>query len=542
MKDYEKLLDSNLYFIFSPPRTGSTLLGRALSKASNIKAYCHEPCFNYIYFQRDPNLIYKAINETANSGNTIVKEMTHWAKDEFQNLIKLTKHPIVFLIRNPIIATESKIRRFLMTCDMREKESLNKFLIKFIGSKNEQMLNQFASFKGFKNWKEMISICFSNKDYNPFNEILSQEEVFSLFNLGWEPLIEQIKICKKENHPFLIVDNTDYRLFPEKITKEICKEWNLEYNEKMIKWEESNVSTNQEKDYQKIWYETLSKSKGVLPPSEIPIPINRFPKKMRNYLIEIALPAYLDLYGSNEKISVNIYNKKVIVPYNSIAIETLKKQRINPAIANLKKLGLFVEKPEELIFDNDDSDSSGVWMSVSDMDKIYWRAQEELDTYDNLGNKIGKAKRATVHSRGYWHKSVHVWIFNNNKLLIQKRSSDTETSPGFWTISASGHVKSGEEPLDCAIQEVHEELGINLKDLRFYKEYKKSKKYPNLIDNEFNPIFIAHTNISKFYPNEEVAEVKFIELAKLKELIEKNQIKFKPDNKAYHKILFSFQN
>lgn len=41
---------------------------------------------------------------------------------------------------------------------------------------------------------------------------------------------------------------------------------------------------------------------------------------------------------------------------------------------------------------------------------------EYLDILDEEGNKTGEIKpRKEVHSNGYWHKGVHIWIINSKK-------------------------------------------------------------------------------------------------------------------------------
>lgn len=137
----------------------------------------------------------------------------------------------------------------------------------------------------------------------------------------------------------------------------------------------------------------------------------------------------------------------------------------------------------------------------------------------------------------YWY------LIKKNELILQKRNSNREISPNFWTISASGHVKSGQKPIDAAILETFEELGVYLEknQLIYLCEYKKEKKYKNFIDREFNPIYIAYVDIEDFKPNNEVDEIMSISLKKLKEKIKNNEINFKPDREEYHKILFSIK-
>ena len=56
---------------------------------------------------------------------------------------------------------------------------------------------------------------------------------------------------------------------------------------------------------------------------------------------------------------------------------------------------------------------------------------EYLDILDKSGNKTGEKKpRKEVHSKGYWHKGVHIWIINSNReLLVQRRSSNKDVYP-----------------------------------------------------------------------------------------------------------------
>lgn len=174
---------------------------------------------------------------------------------------------------------------------------------------------------------------------------------------------------------------------------------------------------------------------------------------------------------------------------------------------------------------------------------------EKLDVLNEAGEKEEVVKdRLKVHKDGDWHRSVHVWVINSNEeILIQKRSRDNRVSPGFWTISASGHVESENSPRETAIQELKEEIGVSLnkEDLEYLTTYKKSKHYKDkgIIDNEFNPIFIVKKDIGIKeieIDEKEVVDAKYIHWKKLRELISRERINFKPDREKYHKILFGF--
>lgn len=92
---------------------------------------------------------------------------------------------------------------------------------------------------------------------------------------------------------------------------------------------------------------------------------------------------------------------------------------------------------------------------------------ELFDVVDNADRVVGTATRGRVHAEGLFHRAVHVLIRNSaGRVFIQQRSMQKDSAPGKWDSSASGHLDSGEDYLDCAIREVREELGIRLAQLR----------------------------------------------------------------------------
>lgn len=60
----------------------------------------------------------------------------------------------------------------------------------------------------------------------------------------------------------------------------------------------------------------------------------------------------------------------------------------------------------------------------------------------------------------------HVWFWMKSpsgvSILLQQRSLSKSSKPGWFHISAGGHINVGETPLDAAIRETKEEMGIDL--------------------------------------------------------------------------------
>lgn len=87
---------------------------------------------------------------------------------------------------------------------------------------------------------------------------------------------------------------------------------------------------------------------------------------------------------------------------------------------------------------------------------------EYFDLLDENGSKTGKIKlREQVHKDGDWHRGVFVFMINSKKeILLQKRSAIKESNPNRWTVSASGHLVTGDSSYEAAVRETEEELGI----------------------------------------------------------------------------------
>ncbi len=109
------------------------------------------------------------------------------------------------------------------------------------------------------------------------------------------------------------------------------------------------------------------------------------------------------------------------------------------------------------------------------------KPMEMFDVIDEEGKPIGLIKeRGVVHREGALHATSHIWIVRPNALsgydvLLQKRSLNKDSHPGCYDISSAGHIVAGDGPLDSAIRELEEELGIMAKPeelLEFGVQYK----------------------------------------------------------------------
>tara|TARA_R110002073_G_scaffold336490_1_gene533983 strand:+ start:5016 stop:5561 length:546 start_codon:yes stop_codon:yes gene_type:complete len=149
---------------------------------------------------------------------------------------------------------------------------------------------------------------------------------------------------------------------------------------------------------------------------------------------------------------------------------------------------------------------------------------EVIDILDTQGNYTGKTcLKSIAHQKGYFHPTVHIWIFTKDKkILLQKRAPTKKVFPNLWDISVAGHIGAGEEIEKAALREVYEEIGLALfeEDLIKIGIRKHEVSHDNGIqDNEFHHVFIAELKKDMntlIIQEDEVSELQLFDLDILK--------------------------
>ena len=98
---------------------------------------------------------------------------------------------------------------------------------------------------------------------------------------------------------------------------------------------------------------------------------------------------------------------------------------------------------------------------------------ELFDIIDENGNPTGKiVERCIAHAEGIPHRTAHIWIIRRRnektEILLQKRSRNKDSFPGKFDTSSAGHIQAGDEPMESALRELEEELGIHAESAECY--------------------------------------------------------------------------
>ena len=128
---------------------------------------------------------------------------------------------------------------------------------------------------------------------------------------------------------------------------------------------------------------------------------------------------------------------------------------------------------------------------------------EMIDLRREDGTKTGEVKERTlVHRDGDLHGTSHVWLVRyrpstgSADVLLQKRSADKDSFPGYYDISSAGHIPAGQDFLESAVRELKEELGVEAapEDLHFlftHLGYHEQEFYGKLFKNhEYSRVYL----------------------------------------------------
>lgn len=139
---------------------------------------------------------------------------------------------------------------------------------------------------------------------------------------------------------------------------------------------------------------------------------------------------------------------------------------------------------------------------------------ENLDIYDEYMNKIGCEDREVVHQQGLWHKTIHCWMYDDDKnLYFQIRANS-----GKLYTTASGHVLAGETVRDAFHREILEEIGVDIDvsnaeplEILFWRQDKIKNDKP-WHDRAFSHIYVNKIPLNftgfHFQPEEVLGVVK----------------------------------
>lgn len=143
-----------------------------------------------------------------------------------------------------------------------------------------------------------------------------------------------------------------------------------------------------------------------------------------------------------------------------------------------------------------------------------------MDLVDSDDRVVGKATLRECLESGLLHRAVAVLVLRRGgRFLLQRRSLDDLWHPGRWTLSCTGHVRSGESYLSGARRELHEELGLTSAMRPVSKFLLPKIRSRGLVEQEVVALFTASTDAPVAIDPEEVHSVKEVAVSDVRRMM-----------------------
>lgn len=143
---------------------------------------------------------------------------------------------------------------------------------------------------------------------------------------------------------------------------------------------------------------------------------------------------------------------------------------------------------------------------------------EFLDLYNQKKEKIGQiVPRNSSFPEDKFYLTVHIWVYQKNYWLIQKRALSKKANPGLWSVTG-GAVKAGESSIEGAIRELYEEVNIRAtaNELKYKGTYLQKQAFVDVYFLEY-----VGNKLDISFNKREISAVKWCSLS---EIIKKSKM------------------
>jgi hypothetical protein len=129
--------------------------------------------------------------------------------------------------------------------------------------------------------------------------------LFAFRNAGWESLEDHLK----QTNNFALIDSTVFRADPQAVLQAVTHYLGIAFDDKMVRaWSKGNAGNfkigHGKSGSSPFIYKAVN-SAGLEKPREKPIEIARFPESFHSYLLEIAIPIYINALMNEHTIKVH---------------------------------------------------------------------------------------------------------------------------------------------------------------------------------------------------------------------------------------------
>lgn len=153
-----------------------------------------------------------------------------------------------------------------------------------------------------------------------------------------------------------------------------------------------------------------------------------------------------------------------------------------------------------------------------------------------VGGELVPADKLEVHLKGLRHKAVSVFVMRGGRTLLQRRALEKYHTPGLWANACCTHPHWDEDPRDCALRRLDEELGLRGLDPQYRGQVEyRAEVGGGMTEHELVDIFVAEAGAGvEAAPNAaEVMDTEWLTLPELRARIAAEPEAFTPWLRIY---------
>lgn len=148
-----------------------------------------------------------------------------------------------------------------------------------------------------------------------------------------------------------------------------------------------------------------------------------------------------------------------------------------------------------------------------------------VDTEDQV---IGSMEKAQAHRMPTLHRAFSVFLYDGDKMLLQKRNQNKYHSGGLWTNACCSHPRFGETLEEAVPRRLREEVGCEPKVWEIFDFVYCARFREDLWEYEYDHVFLGPCKESCRFDPQEAEDSCWMSFAELRRQLIEQPCKFTP--------------
>lgn len=161
-------------------------------------------------------------------------------------------------------------------------------------------------------------------------------------------------------------------------------------------------------------------------------------------------------------------------------------------------------------------------MMVMEEGLLSMNNSEKIVLVDLDDQITGSETKTRVHEEGLLHRAFSIFILDDTKMLLQRRSIDKYHSGGLWSNACCSHQRENELLDEAVHRRMNEELGFDCSLNEMFSFIYRTVFENGLTEYEYDHVFVGEYSGTISINYEEASEVKWFEFEELKRMMQSN--------------------